>query len=116
MPKAKHQRQQNMVTVQTITQIVEERDPTRTHPKNFPEMNAAGARAEDEPKQDQNKHRDPRAGAKTETKTNHHPPLHCETDATIHNEASDSKHTRQSRKEKEKIKNEEVKEDCPTLD
>jgi hypothetical protein len=76
MPKAKHQRPQNMVMVQTTNQIVEERAPTRTYPKNLPETNAAGSRAEDEPKQDQNKHKDPRAEAKTETKTNHHPSLH----------------------------------------
>ncbi len=41
MPKAKHQRPQNMVTAQTTTQIVEERDPTRIHKKNLPETNAA---------------------------------------------------------------------------
>ena len=39
-PKAKHQRPQNMVTAQATTQIVEERDHTRTYPKNLPETNA----------------------------------------------------------------------------
>jgi len=44
-----------------------------------------------------------------------HPPLHCEMDATMLNEASGSKYTRQSGKEEEKIKNEEVKEDHPPM-
>ena len=62
-----------MVTAQTTTQIVEQRDHTR---KNLPEMNAAGAGAVGKPKRDKNKCKDPRTEARMETETNHHPPLH----------------------------------------
>lgn len=88
MPKSKHRMPQNMAMDQAATQIVKERDPAWPHQKNLPETATTEAILEDEPKQGQNRCKDPRAEAQTESKTTHHQLLHWGMDNTTHSKKS----------------------------